>query len=55
MSTSILLIVLLFVLLAGGIWISITLGIVAWAGVALAVDNCASNVAIWARRDATSA
>lgn len=34
MSTSILLIVLLFVLLAGGIWISITLGIVAWAGVA---------------------
>lgn len=34
MSTSLLLIVLLFVLLAGGIWISITLGIVAWAGVA---------------------
>lgn len=34
MTTSILLIVLLFVLLAGGIWISITLGIVAWAGVA---------------------
>lgn len=34
MSTSILLIVLLFLLLAGGIWISITLGIVAWVGVA---------------------
>ena len=34
MATSLLLIVLLFVLLAGGIWISITLGIVAWAGVA---------------------
>jgi tripartite ATP-independent transporter DctM subunit len=34
MSTSALLIVLLFVLLAGGVWISITLGVVAWAGVA---------------------
>jgi tripartite ATP-independent transporter DctM subunit len=34
MSTSALLIVLLFVLLAGGVWISITLGLVAWAGVA---------------------
>jgi tripartite ATP-independent transporter DctM subunit len=34
MATSILLIALLFLLLAGGIWISITLGIVAWAGVA---------------------
>jgi hypothetical protein len=34
MSTSVLLIVLLFALLAGGVWISITLGIVAWAGVA---------------------
>ncbi|MCB1999915.1 MAG: TRAP transporter large permease subunit [Rhodoferax sp.] len=34
MTTSALLIVLLFVLLAGGVWIAITLGIVAWAGVA---------------------
>lgn len=34
MSTPILLIVLLVALLAGGLWISITLGIVAWAGVA---------------------
>jgi tripartite ATP-independent transporter DctM subunit len=34
MSTSALLIFLLLVLLAGGVWISITLGIVAWAGVA---------------------
>jgi tripartite ATP-independent transporter DctM subunit len=34
MSTSILLIFLLFTLLASGVWISITLGIVAWAGVA---------------------
>lgn len=34
MSTSVLLIALLFLLLAGGIWISITLGIVAWVGVA---------------------
>jgi tripartite ATP-independent transporter DctM subunit len=34
MSTSALLIVLLLALLAGGVWISITLGIVAWAGVA---------------------
>ena len=33
MSTSLLLIVLLLVLLAGGVWISITLGIGAWAGV----------------------
>ena len=34
MSTSALLIVLLLALLAGGVWIAITLGIVAWAGVA---------------------
>ncbi len=34
MSTSALLIVLLFALLAGGVWIAVTLGIVAWAGVA---------------------
>ncbi|WP_396436374.1 TRAP transporter large permease [Limnohabitans sp.] len=34
MATSTLLIALLLLLLAGGIWISITLGIVAWAGVA---------------------
>ncbi len=34
MSTSALLIVLLFALLAGGVWIAVTLGLVAWAGVA---------------------
>jgi len=34
MTTSALLIVLLLVLLAGGLWISVTLSIVAWAGVA---------------------
>ena len=34
MATSTLLIALLLLLLAGGIWISITLGSVAWAGVA---------------------
>jgi len=34
MTTSALLIVLLFLLLAGGVWISVTLGVVAWAGVA---------------------
>jgi tripartite ATP-independent transporter DctM subunit len=34
MSTSVLLIVLLFALLAGGVWIAVTLGLVAWAGVA---------------------
>jgi tripartite ATP-independent transporter DctM subunit len=34
MSTSALLIVLMLALLAGGVWIAMTLGIVAWAGVA---------------------
>ena len=34
MSTPILLVVLLFLLLAGGVWVAVTLGIVAWAGVA---------------------
>ena len=34
MTASILLIVLLLLLLAGGLWIAVTLGIVAWAGVA---------------------
>ncbi len=34
MSASVLLIVLMLLLLAGGVWISVTLGVVAWAGVA---------------------
>ena len=34
MTTSFILIVLLLVLLMGGVWIAVTLGIVAWAGVA---------------------